>query len=227
MASLADYPNTLALATLVSEKLDARGNDIPARLDLGWIHVESAGGQDIRDVRVASLGGELGLGQLSAEERARVGYTDTDLLTSKTPDGYAYQLDALHALIDAYGGTVGSLGVDPSDNAYWRLVKLAHGGGEPFMKVLVKGYTHATGQPPTDSAWGDFETWALANPVKSFNYTQHWLNNSDDVWSHGLALATLAHLVPPGLGDAGSIGGWIPVVAALGLLGAALYAVKG
>lgn len=226
MADLGDYPRVLGLAPVVSAALDARGNDIPARLDLGWIWLESAGHVGEADNSVTSLGGELGLAQLSADERRATGFTDTGRMTGSSDDDARYQIDAMHALIDYYGGYVGALGAPVGSEIYWKLIKAAHGGGRGFMQSLAKAYMQDTGVALDD--WGAFEAWALEHPYNgNASYTEHHLTNADKVWSNGLALAVAGNLVPSVAGGADSVGGWIPVVAALALLGAALYAVKG
>jgi hypothetical protein len=211
--SIADYPRVLQYAPNLSAGLDP---SIPAWLPLGWWWFESAGKISDADYTVSSLGGELGLPQLSSDERSATGNTDTHALLSD-PD---YNVKATSDIINYYGGKVASAGVDSSsDPLYWMLIKFAHGAGSGAMRSLVQGYVSTGG--PMD--WDSFASWARDNPYKSFDYTDHHLSNTESVRSNGLALATAANLVPPALG---AIGGFVPVLAAGALLAGVYYALK-
>ena len=214
MADLSDYPRVLALAPSVKLALDARGGDIPAWLDLGWIFVES--GVDVGQATTKGFAaGELGLFQLAPDERSATGFTDTARMTSKSD--VDYQIAAGHALIDYYGGKVAAVGVDSSiDPLYWMLIKLAHGMGRGGMQSLVRAYTAQAGGPPT--TWDDFASFARANPYNE-NTDDH-LSNTESVRRNGVVLAGMGNFVPP-IAGGGDAAGFIPILL---LVGGALWA---
>lgn len=179
--------STLAYSDVILRNLEARGNDIPAWLVLGWVSVESGGKVDDNDTTVSSLGGEQGLFQLSKDERSATGFTDSALILSD-PD---YSTRAGLALIDYYGGRVASAGVDSSnDPLYWMLIKFAHGIGSGAMKQIVSGYLRDNGAQP--SSWDDFRAYAEARPYGTLGHTQKWLDNTEKVRTRGLLLAPAA-----------------------------------
>jgi hypothetical protein len=220
MASIASYPRVLLLAGPLSDALAARGNDIPAWLPFGWMWAESGGTVGEADYSVASLGGELGLFQLSQDERTRTGFTDTGLMTGKTDDAISYQIRAGLALIDLYGGQVAAAGVDSSqDPLYWMLIKFAHGIGSGAMKQLVQGWIADQGV----GSWDDFDAWAFENPYSSTAHTEKWLDQTASIRTNGLALATaagIAQVIPGGDAGGGAVGvaGIVLVVALAGYL---------
>lgn len=215
MASLADYPRVLKYAELIGDKLDERGNDIPAWLPLGWIWKESAGRISDADRSVPSLGGELGLFQLDQGERKATHFTDEQKLLSD-PD---YSVNAGIALIDHYTDAVDAVGVESDNNdaergpLYYWLVKFAHGAGKAAMQSIVRAFKAANlGRSP--ASIDEFRTFAAANPYRSSSYTQHHMDNTDSVRRNGLALEAAAGL---GWTEAGSITPWVAagLVAAL------------
>jgi hypothetical protein len=221
LADITDYPRVLALSQDVQDALARDGSGIPPWLELGWIWSESGGVVGAHDSSIASLGGELGLGQLSQDERGWTGYTDTGRLTSKTE--LAYQLDALNALIGYIGSTiVAPAGVDPTSDLYWMLIKYGHGGGESAMRIALQNYVSQNGGPPPD--WSTFYDFALDNVPGGVTqaHVQKYIDKTDSVRLNGLALqsaAGIANAVTAVIPTNSTVG----LVIGIGLVGYALY----
>lgn len=126
----------------------------PLGLNVGWVEVESGG-----DVHNSTdiLGGEYGLYQISADERAVIG-ANPDLL--QTDESYSLYMG--NRLADHYAGVVRSwrLPIRDGSEYFWRLVKACHTfGSESLHQALLGAFAADQG-----STWEDFEAWARENP---------------------------------------------------------------
>lgn len=160
-------------------KQAADSSGIPLGLLVGWIAKESGG----KIGEVTSLG-ERGLFQLIPDEQKKVGYDDTDRLSSDV----VYSINAGLALIGTYMSVVADLGIAQKGTAfYWRLVKLCHTMGSGAVRTIVR-MAKADDSANTRS-WQKLEDYALSHEAEVKKATKHspskWFPFNDSVYKTG------------------------------------------
>lgn len=160
--------------------------DVPARLPLGWMEVESGG--RIGDVTTGAFeGGELGLFQMSPDERRRFNVDDQLLLTD--PD---YAVAKGIEMIRGYGGDVERAGVPYGSEVYWFLTKFFHGIGSGAARKVVQQYIAEAGGPPQTIE--DITSYAVGLGYISGHSVAKWIDNAQRVWNEGGTIALLAKI---------------------------------
>lgn len=210
-----DSDAALALVSTIQPLI----GDKPWWLTLGWADVENSSRMGC-DRSQASLGGECGFCQLSADERALVGVTQ-DCVTNDAN----CSLEACFSLMEAYGSRLQAAGVQYGTDTYWLLVKLAHGAGWSGVSILLN---RASADGVNINDWDALTSYALANDADlsravghGSGYFAHWINNANCVQSSGNILAAAA-----GVAGSAAAGSFLPYVvgaAALTAIGVSGY----
>jgi hypothetical protein len=148
----------------------AFSSTIPLGVLVGWIAKESGGRID-----EVTKYGERGYFQLMPEEQTRVGFTDTDKLSSDPQ----YSINAGLALIGVYMGAVDKLGLARGTEFYWKMVKLMHSMGSGAVDKIWKA------ADSDNRTWQRFEDYAESHEDELKHLTKHsptkWFEYVDKV----------------------------------------------
>jgi hypothetical protein len=131
---------------------------IPLGVLVGWIAKESGGRID-----EVTKYGERGYFQIIPEEQTRIGYEDTDRLSSDPQ----YSINAGLALIGVYMGAVDKLGLVRGTEFYWKMVKLMHSMGSGAVDKIWHAADTET------RTWQRFENFAESHEDEMKHLTKH------------------------------------------------------